>query len=718
MRSGFLVLFSCLLIPPLFSQIPQKDEIDGAMQEVANEIKKEIASLEEQIDAAKKDNPEEVGNLVDQLNMMKTQLATMESLTKSVQSMSDETMEQASEHESTQEGKNRNPPERDEKRLKAIPDKIPTDAELLEHIKKVHSEVERLLPRKYQEDALRAYGASKDKNKSSDYMGNVASSLWMVGDPELALLTLGIECIADPKNYNNLNNYAAFLTMANGEHAAVPILLNLNQKFPNNSTILNNLAQAYYGLGDTNNAKKHLDQAIRIYARHVQANLTKSAIERSEGKTKEAIQSIKQSVKEHYTAEKEALLDELGGTLEYDDVSFPYQLKAEPLGFEKFILIKPEYPFEGGTPAEALIKQWDDYREKLHSLDNRLREEMTALKSKADAYNARMLANPMLLKPYMSSPVYRTAERKIALLVEWFSEQRARIEKQIRKSTDDVELWRKEYWNTIAAIQEANRNADETVVCNKVISATTAFLTKANTVWQQRNSEFLTLQKQYLNTRANLTLYVSTDRSLYQYMIAEIQRTFVEELANLNVELESGCIPEEIPPQGLRQPLPDFDELNCEYKDEYFIPPFTTIKTECNKMSTTFDVDTELGVKVKVGWEEDLNHDKITKGTLEFGVAKSIGGGSLGPFAAETSGSGAVGVEITENGIKEVYIKAGVSAGVGGNVEGGFMDSKSSSVANVELKSSWNAGSNEKGGSIVTGASGSALLNNISLTPP
>jgi len=306
----------------------------------------------------------------------------------------------------------------------------------------------------------------------------------------------------------------------------------------------------------------------------------------------------------------------------------------------------------------------------------------------------------------------------MALLVEWFSEQRARIEKQMRKSTDDVELWRKEYRGTVAAIQEANRNADISVVCSKVISATTAFLTKANTVWQQRNTEFLTLQKQYLNTRANLTLYVSTDPSLYESMIVGIQRVFVEELANLNVELESGCIPKEVPPQGLRKPLPDFDELNCEYRDEYVIPPFTTIKTECNKMSTEFEVDTELGFQVKVGWEEDLNRDKITKGTLEIGAQKNIGGGSMGPVAAEASAGGAIGVEITENGVKEVYIKAGVSAGMSGNVKGEIMDSKSASVANMELRSSWNAGSNGTEGSIVTDASGSALLNHISLSPP
>lgn len=122
---------------------------------------------------------------------------------------------------------------------------------------------------------------------------------------------MGKACVSDMSNSNNLNNYAAFLTMAGGEHAALPILQKLNLQYPGNSTILNNIGQAWYGLGEMNNANQYLDSAMHFYGNHSQANQTKSEIQKSEGKTQESIESLKRSIKENYTPEKEVQLENL-----------------------------------------------------------------------------------------------------------------------------------------------------------------------------------------------------------------------------------------------------------------------------------------------------------------------------------------------------------------------------------------------------------------------
>ena len=149
-------------------------------------------------------------------------------------------------------------------------------------------------------------------------------------------------------------------------------------------------------------------------------------------------------------------------------------------------------------------------------------------------------------------------------------------------------------------------------------------------------------------------------------------------------------------------------------------------------MSTEFDIDTELGLKIKVGWEEDLNRDKITKGTLELAYEKGINEGTTadglidlqhlgGPIKGELKVEGALGIEVTETGVKEVYIKGAISGELAGyvpteeslpgytEVNKNFMDSKGSSVFNMEVKSSWNAGSKGKESSISTNLSGEGL---------
>ena len=72
----------------------------------------------------------------------------------------------------------------------------------------------------------------------------------MLGHWEKALFIMGKVCIDDVTDADNLNNYAAFLVMTGGEQAAIPILEYLDEKYPDNSTIKNNLGQAWFGLGD------------------------------------------------------------------------------------------------------------------------------------------------------------------------------------------------------------------------------------------------------------------------------------------------------------------------------------------------------------------------------------------------------------------------------------------------------------------------------------
>lgn len=676
-------------------KVPSKNQMQGQMAEAINELNTQIADLEKQLAEAKKNkvDAETIKGLEDQRDMLKKQIEMMGGVTKKISDISEKTFQQAATKDD-----NTVIPKKDVARIKQLPDKILTDAELIPYIKNIHIQVEKILKAGDRAEALKIYTALKSEKKSSNQINNILSNLWMAGYTEISLYIMGKECIANMKDANVLNTYAAFLTMQGGEHAALPILQNLNRNFPNNSTILNNIGQAWFGLGDMNNANNFLDKAMKAYGNHSQANQTKSVIQKSEGKTQESIESLKRSLEENYTPEKEAQLNELGYQVKYEDIKFKYPVKAEPLGIERFMFSIPAYPFAGGVAAETSRKEWDDFRKKISSALERLGKIKEEQKVKADAYHKRLLANPLLLKPY-NNAVYKTARRKLDLLTEWGQERLLALNEEFMSDGQVISQLRETYYNTL-------KNTED---CAARLGLATAFLSQANVILQDNNAKMMSLQKQLINAGSNYALYAFTDRSEYELVLTTMKIAFLSYLGGLSPEFEVGCIKTEAP-ESRRGPLPDFDSVNCQYKDSMLIPPFTKMKFECNKMTTEFDIDTELGLKIKFGIEENLNSGKITKGTLEIGY--EFGPESptqFGPVGAELKGQLGVGVEITSDGVQEVYIKGSSTIDLAGNTGGAEVrpginpDPKGLSAMSAEVKVSWNVGSQTSNSSLTGG---------------
>ena len=727
----FIIFFILIILanaigaqpPKSSSKTPSRSQMQSQMNEVVNELNKQIAETEKQLAEAKKNKEDDsvIKSLEDELAMLKKQVNMMGGLNKNVSMMSEKIIEQA-----TEEKKSGTVPKRDLARIRQIPEKTLTDAELVSFVKKVHAEVEKLLNAEDKAEAQKIYATLKSEKKSSNDINNMANSLWLAGYPELALYVLGKECTANINDANILNNYAAFLTMKGGEHAAIPILQNLNQKFPGNSTILNNIGQAWFGLGEINNAKKSFDNTMRAYGLHSQANQTMCMIQESEGKTGEAIESIKKSIKENYTTEKEARLNELGGKLEYNDLPFRYPAKAEPLGIEKFMNMIPPYPFEAGATSQRSQIEWDDFRIKVWDAMEKVKQEARIKEQNLKAYQELLLKNPSLLKPY-NTTVYKTSVRKLSLLYEWYSERIVALSKKSDAAKDSINKWKDDLYKAIEALgyDPQNPNAN----CGKIQSLSTAFLLKANTLLQQRNTELLSLEKQKLNAEATYALYGTHDRSIYEVLIVKIKESLLILLGNMQCEFQIGCTDAKVqkPPGKV---LPDFDSLNCKYKEEFNIPPFTQITIECNRMTTEFNIDTELGIKLKAKWEENLNSGKLTKGTLEvgkeWGPSEELGPTKFGPkpgvIGAELKGELGMGVEINSDGVQELYIKGSSTIDLAGNIgdaeitPGVQSDPKGLSVTSAEVKISWNVGSGPNKGTMNSSLTGQGMLNPINIS--
>jgi tetratricopeptide (TPR) repeat protein len=714
----FLLLLIITGVHPVFGQVPSQKEIQAQMQSAIDELSKQVTDLEKQIadqekliaDAKKnKKDPDTVSSMEEELNqlkqqlaMLKKQLAMMGGLSKSIDKMPKRIVKQAIEKDSIEQLQIVSVPKLDKKRIALIPKETLNDSQLTVFVRKVHAEVEKLIPKEDKEEASKIYAAAKKLNKSSNAINNIASNLWASGQPEQALYVLGQECAANPNNGNNLNNYAAFLTMAGGEQAAIPILQNLDNKYSGNSTITNNIGQAWYALGEMNKAKQELDKTIAIYKNHPQANQTKAWILKSEGKDKEAIEALKRSIQEVYTTEKDHLLDKLGYKLKFRDFSFPYPGKpgntpnpvVEQLGIDKFIRALPAYPFEGGNTAETSYNEWYNFRLKVNAASQIVDAKILALEPMVQAHNQRIVADPKLLEPY-NNHIHITARRKLMVLAEWLVDRMLEIDKEYKSAADSIALWKEEFNNAVKGVEACGPRKD----------AATKFLLKANTRYQQINTQYINMLKGYYNTMARLVLYTSTDPAEYQFQIESIKRGVLSALQGLPCEFEVGCVPASTQQQGQSRALPDFDSLTCQYKDEIYIPPFTVIKTECNIMTTTIDVGTEtlfkaFELKMSLGMVENLNSGKITKGTLEIGVEAGVVSGNIGPIKGEIKGGIGAGIEITSDGVKEVYIKTSATAELTGHIDEpdprflqeGIMDSKGSTIGGLDAKISWNAG--------------------------
>ena len=78
--------------------------------------------------------------------------------------------------------------------------------------------------------------------------------------PEQSLLIAMEAALKDVNDQTGWNNVAAIMNMTGFQHKAIPILMNQIQSDPNNSMLLNNMGQAYLGLGDIGLAELFLKQ--------------------------------------------------------------------------------------------------------------------------------------------------------------------------------------------------------------------------------------------------------------------------------------------------------------------------------------------------------------------------------------------------------------------------------------------------------------------------
>ncbi|HEX7575394.1 MAG TPA: hypothetical protein VF360_03370, partial [Candidatus Methanoperedens sp.] len=573
-------------------------------------------------------------------------------------------------------------PEKDIARIASI-SKVPlTNSSLPSFLSATHANVAALLKPLSRTKGEELYQLLKTEHNTIAEIGNTATGLWMMGRAELALYLIGKACITDPANTDNLNNYASMLSMSGAEQLAIPILDILNKRFPDNSTILNNIGQAWFGLGDMDEANKYLDKTIRICAGHPQANFTKSFILESSGNIQGAVDAAVASTKTAYSQEKENRLSKLGYDLKSDDVHWDKPMPQDPLGLEKFRW--PAFPLSAETSKE-LENEWDAFKESCS-------EELTKLQSQeaelvAVANTVSQMRNKQLLEAGFKGqngslfpPLAPKAFVKLKYLIddsdghitfssskttEAISQANIELDNLFKTYSDQIKSLNEKYGKRFGEGKENPFKA----ACNDYNGATSIYLSSANALLEQTQIDYLNFLRRQLNDQIYYDQYTKWPEEFEVDKVLAKEK-WLSSISGMTVKfmnISNYCFQkEEVKPGKFL--LSEFDDVHCEYHSE-FKSPVGSINIDCSRMTTKLDLKV-----IKLGLKQDMNKetfgDQFMSCSVEVGASASAGV-NLGPVKAEASVGGSLGVEIDRTGITDVIIKGSAGASVGTDIISG-----------------------------------------------
>jgi Flp pilus assembly protein TadD len=611
-------------------------------------------------------------------------------------------------------------PKKDAARIASISKQMIADGAMPAFISKAHSSVTTILSAQIKQEAEQIYQYVKTKENDNKALSDAASGLWISGNYKHALYLMGKATQENPSDPDNLNNYAAFLTMSGAEQVSIPILLNLNTKFPKNSTILNNLGQAWFGLGETDKAEKYLDSAIMFFSTHSQANYTRCLLEQNKGDKKKATDAMKRSIENSYSKEKDNKLRDLGYELTDKDLRWNFSIPVDALGLEKFHLPKfpmntdQVYMYEDEWKAfrnecNEKKKIWDDKNQKLYpeqqqqALDEQKRL-LAAVKNQQRVGSTVLVPfyHPKAVKKlkYMVDDKDGSIQYKRQKLIE---EQRLAEQKvsQLKKQMDE-EL-NKVMKDVFVSTINGDGGVSEEQYCTMYNGVVNKYLPQANMALYKARLEQLEFERKQINNQAYFNMF-TMDELTFEIFKNGARSGWLNTLAETQVvfwRCPLKSTKEKKEQTGNK--LPDFDDLHCEYNSSlnFFIGSF---EMNCSRMTTKFDTD-----PLKINIKEDLNSGEIIRGAVEVRVQKGIGGVDKGPVRVEIKAGAAVQIEIDRSGITDVIVKAGAAVKAEANlsVDGPkgneTIPSPGVTLIGADVRYGWNSGGAIEGKGILKG---------------
>jgi len=133
------------------------------------------------------------------------------------------------------------------------------------------------------------------KTNATD-IGKAAILSMLQGHPQAALALSIKAVVIDPSDLNWQNNMGALLTSYGYPEQAMPMLKKLKIDMPWNSTVLNNIGQAWLSAGETDSANRYFQAAVRFNPQHHEAHTGKGLVEEAKGNPEKAAKTYEEAM--------------------------------------------------------------------------------------------------------------------------------------------------------------------------------------------------------------------------------------------------------------------------------------------------------------------------------------------------------------------------------------------------------------------------------------
>jgi tetratricopeptide (TPR) repeat protein len=578
------------------------------------------------------------------------------------------------------ENKDRIVPLKDAERINAVLKRDLSDAEINKFCQALHEAVKKEMNPAAVSQAEKIYITLKAKYPAAE-MGNAAISCYLANLTQQSIYILGKVCIEDPKDANNLNNYAVLLTNHGVEQGAIPLLNYLNRKFAKSPVVMSNLSLAWLGLGDLKTAEKYADSCIRFFPGNAShAHYAKAIVKEGEGNRQGAIEELKLSLADSYSAEKESLLKKMGGKMKSSD--FKKKLPADALGLSKFHF--PGFPKSYEAALNSTV-EWEIYYKNIKSSiadleikTERLRKEYES-KTTTDVKEAINFTAQNNGKPsYAFSANNNTNQswsKFYQLLSDEFTKKEEEMMKEARRLTDKNSKMLDDL-DTIVKVQLAKR-FEQDAAGQKFTEAEAcmAYKTAYDNYMEPANNMFENFHLAYMNHKRKMTnelVYAGKqfmDKEYYEFYASSMKLQFLYSLEMVSYEIPSyalglpyaeACINVK-QKSNANNGLADWNDVNCNNNWEANLG-VSTVSTNCSKITLKFDVLIAEG-----SFSQDLFTGEWTNMSLEIG--RGIGSKTItDKLGMEIGGVGVeVGafIEIDRTGISDFGVKgkAGLEGG-------------------------------------------------------
>lgn len=568
--------------------------------------------------------------------------------------------------------------------IAAIPKINLTAAMLPSYIKSLNEYINKGIAADTKFTAENAYTYFKNNQSDAQMMGNEAIGFWTMGYPAIAVYIAGKASAEDADDDDLLSNFAAMLSMTGAPHKAIPLLEYLVKRYPENSTLLNNLGQAWFYLGVTDKASVQLDKAVKAFAYHPQANYTQCLIEQSRGNTAKAVDKMKNSLAYSFSPDKINMLRKLGYKVKGSDMRIPFRPDPNPLGLRNFR--RPDVPVSYSDELR-LGSDWDAFQKQLNEKSIQLSKDLIPFQL-ANAQKAQQL-----YKQYSNKNAVMNAKTSAATADNIY---RAVAEKNLEEMNKDggtayrlkkaivkIDSLRKDF----AAREETERKKIEKE--NSQIADQETELAKKG---ENTGFDNCTVQEKYsawIYTTYNKPLeeayqyylhqlYLKIAEELYWKQFTQDASTFeatkivakkewLDALANtryIPTKKYGDCKTEE--KKVSKYKLADFDDLHCAYKTTLDFAGVYKQTFECGRATVEFDAGKFSGtLNFK---SDDKGKSHLDHGSLEATLINKSISTNKGPLQIGATVKAGMGVEFTRNGITDVYATGEASVNVTSNI--------------------------------------------------